>query len=169
MSRQPYWARCLALSRELGDTATQAEAHYVLGITALVRIELEHASDYLKEAAALQRSSETRLAWPTVQGMGIVEIGRRDFGRRRSYTRRAWRWPGKRETTRGSFALALGALAALHQDEHGQVRTLCAEGLGLQAGGIDPRNHLSPANIGRVGRRRGSPSGWRGCGELPRR
>ena len=27
---------------------------------------------------------------------------------------------------------------------------------GLQAGGIDPRNHLSPANIGRVGRRAGA-------------
>ena len=75
-------------------------------------------------------SSETRLAWPTVQGMGIVEIGRRDFGRAEELHEESLALAREAGNDSGiMFALALGALAAL-QDEHGQVRTLCAEGLG---------------------------------------
>jgi non-specific serine/threonine protein kinase len=122
---------CLALSRELGDTATKAEVHYVLGLTALVRIELERASDDFKEAAALQRElGDTVGLAHTVQGMGIVEIGRRDFGRAEELHQESLALAREAGNDSGiMFALALGALAALHQDEHGQVKTLCAEGL----------------------------------------
>ena len=122
---------CLALSRELGDTATRAEVLYILGITALVRIELERASDYFKEAAALQRElGDTVGLAHTVQGLGIVEIGRRDFVRAQELHEQSLALAREAGDDLGiMFALALGALAALDQDEPGQVKTLCAEGL----------------------------------------
>jgi len=122
---------CLALSQELGDKANKAEVFYILGLTALVRIELELASDDFNEAAALQRElGDTVGLARTVQGLGIVEIGQRDFGRAEELHEESLALAREAGDDFGiMFALGLGALAALHQDEHGQVKTLCAEGL----------------------------------------
>ncbi|MDQ3238287.1 MAG: tetratricopeptide repeat protein [Actinomycetota bacterium] len=122
---------CLALSRELGDTADKAEALYVLGLTALVRIELERASAVFKEAAALQRElGDTVGLAHTVQGLGIVEIGRRDFVRAQELHEQSLALAREAGDDFGiMFALALGALAALGQGEHAQGQALWAEGL----------------------------------------
>lgn len=122
---------CLALSRELGDTAYKAEALYVLGLTALVRIDLERASAVFKEAAALQRElGDTVGLAHTVQGLGIVEIGRRDFVRAQELHEQSLALAREAGDDFGiMFALALGALAALGQGEHAQGQALWAEGL----------------------------------------
>jgi DNA-binding CsgD family transcriptional regulator len=131
---------CLALSRELGETASKAEALYILGLTALVRIELERASTVFKEAAALQRELGDKAGLAhTVQGLGIVEIGRRDFRRAQELHKESLGLAREAGDVFGiMFALALGALAALGQGEQEQVSTLCAEGLKVssQAGMI---------------------------------
>jgi predicted ATPase/DNA-binding SARP family transcriptional activator/DNA-binding CsgD family transcriptional regulator len=122
---------CLALSRELGDTASKAEALYVLGLTALVKIELERASAAFKEAAALQRElGDTVGLARTVQGLGIVEIGRRDFVRAQELHEESLALAREAGDDFGiMFALALGALAALGQGKHAQGQALWAEGL----------------------------------------
>jgi predicted ATPase/DNA-binding SARP family transcriptional activator/DNA-binding CsgD family transcriptional regulator len=122
---------CLALSRELGDTATRSEVLYILGLTALVRIELERASVYFKEAAMLQWELGNTVGLAlTVQGLGIVEIGRHDYVRAQELHEQCLALAREAGDDLGiMFALGLGALAALHQDEHRQVKTLCAEGL----------------------------------------
>ena len=121
----------LALSWELGDTALRAETLYILGLTALVRIELERASAVFKEAAELQRElGDTVGLSHTVQGLGIVEIGRRDFVRAQELHEESLALARKAGDDFGMmFALALGALAALGQGEHAQGRVLWAEDL----------------------------------------
>jgi len=122
---------CLALSRELGDTADKAEALYVLGLTGLVTMELERASAVFKEAASLQRElGDTVGLAHTLQGLGLVELGRRDFVRAQELREESLALARKAGDDFGIIlALALGALVALHYDDYGQVRTLCAEGL----------------------------------------
>jgi len=122
---------CIALSRGLENTADRAEALYILGLTALVTLELERASDDFQEAAALQRELGDKVSLAhTIQGLGIVQIGRRDFVRAEELHEESLALAREAGDDFGiMFALGLGALAALHQDEHGQVRTLCAEGL----------------------------------------
>ena len=117
--------------RSNGCTPDKAEAPYVLGLTALVRIELERASAVFKEAAALQRElGDTVGLAHTVQGLGIVEIGRRDFVRAQELHEQSLALAREAGDDFGiMFALALGALAALGQGEHAQGQALWAEGL----------------------------------------
>lgn len=122
---------CLALSRELGDTASSAEALYILGMTAMSRMEFEHASAVYEEAVTLRRELGDAVGLGrAIQGLGIVEIGRRDYGRAEELYEESLALAREAGDDFGiMFALGLGGLAALYQGEHGRVRALCAEGL----------------------------------------